>query len=76
MVVYSDDRLGGNAVYKESGVSNIAFGSSKVLLSGNDFTDVSSMKNSFSSDIVIMASPPTSSSLTEAEFLKLTRGRK
>ena len=73
MVVYLDDAQGGNVVYKESGLSNIAFGSSKVLLSGNDFTNVSSTKNRFSDDIVIMASPPTGSSLTEAEFVKLTR---
>ena len=73
MVVYSDDQQGGNVVYRESALTNISFGSAKVLLSGNDFTDVSSAKHNFSNDIVIMASPPTSSSLISAEFVELAQ---
>jgi len=73
MVVYSDDDQGGNVVYRETALSNISFGPVKVLLSGNDFTDVSSVKHNFSNDIVIMASPPTSSSLKVVEFVELTQ---
>src|SRR3972149_3661078 len=73
MVVYSDNNNGGNVVYKETSLSNISFGSSKLLLQGNNFTDVSSVKHNFTNDIVIMASPPTSSSLRKAEFVELTQ---
>src|SRR3990172_940572 len=55
IVEYTADRGGNDIVYKESGLSSIAFGARQTLLVGS-FNNASSTKQNFTSELVILAS--------------------
>ncbi len=57
-VVYTTSETGGDIVFKESAVSKIAFCDSDTLMKGS-YNYVTSMKQTHSSDIVILASSTT-----------------
>jgi hypothetical protein len=60
-VVYTSSESGGNILYKESDISQIMFGNSQILISADpqnslNYNNVSSSKNNYTSEIVILAS--------------------
>jgi hypothetical protein len=60
-VVYTSSETGGNILYKESDISQIMFGNSQILISADpqnslNYNNVSSSKNNYTSEIVILAS--------------------
>jgi hypothetical protein len=60
-VVYTNSETGGNILYKESDISQIMFGNSQILISADpqnslNYNNVSSSKNNYTSEIVILAS--------------------
>jgi hypothetical protein len=56
--IYTSDEGGGNILYKESLISEISFGNALTLMEGN-YNSVTSIKENYSSDIVILASSST-----------------
>ena len=59
-VIYTDIVGGGNIVYVESDLSSITFGNKHVLISGENFNNVSSTKDNYDCDLVIIASMQSS----------------
>lgn len=55
-VIYTDIVSGGNIVYVESDLPSITFGNKHVLISGENINNVSSTKDNYDSDLVIIAS--------------------
>lgn len=57
-VIYTYADGGGDIVYKESSTSSIAFGAQRTLISGT-YNNVTSTKDNFTSEVVILASGST-----------------
>jgi hypothetical protein len=58
-VVYTEKEfVGSNILYRESSLSTISFSAAHTLIKGR-YNDVTSMKNNFTSEVVIMASDST-----------------
>ena len=58
-VVYTNSELGGDIVYKESDINQIAFGGTQMLISQQGslkYNNVSGAKNNYTSEIVFLAS--------------------
>lgn len=62
-VIYVSEEGGGNILYRESATSNISFGSTQILMDGF-YSNPTSTKNNYDSEIVILASDATSASNT------------
>src|SRR5690606_6353741 len=54
-VVFTSDEDGGDILYRESSTANISFGQQRTLIPGN-YNNPTSTKNSFTSQVVILAS--------------------
>ncbi|MEX2232398.1 MAG: T9SS type A sorting domain-containing protein [Cyclobacteriaceae bacterium] len=54
-IVYASQEQGGDILYRESSTSNISFGPALTLISGS-YNNPTSIKNNYTSDIVILAS--------------------
>lgn len=55
-IFYTDNERGGNIVYKESSVADINFGQDEIALIRGTYNNVTSTKDNFTDEIVIMAS--------------------
>jgi len=71
-VIYSAHELGGDVLYRESPLDTINLGSTHTLISGS-YTNVSSLKNLFSDDLVVIASETRSNGTVIVDGIRLQR---